>query len=183
MKDGATQSFEQSYNCQAAVDGNSQVIVATGVSQEANDKGQLKPMVERLKANLEGAKPGQMSTDSGYFSEENVMYLAQEQIDGYVATGRIKHGDKPLSAPRGRIPEDASLKERMSRKLRTLRGRAIYAKRKEISEPVFGQIKQVRGFRRFLMRGLSKVSAEWDLICLGHNLLKLFRSNWRLATT
>jgi transposase len=183
MKDGATQSFEQSYNCQAAVDGNSQVIVATGVSQEANDKGQLKPMVERLKANLEGAKPGQMSTDSGYFSEENVMYLAQEQIDGYVATGRIKHGDKPLPAPRGRIPEDASLKERMSRKLRTLRGRAIYAKRKEISEPVFGQIKQVRGFRRFLMRGLSKVSAEWDLICLGHNLLKLFRSNWRLATT
>ena len=182
MKDSATKSFEQSYNCQAAVDGHCQVIVATGVSQEANDKRELKPMVERLKANLKGAKPGRMTTDSGYFSEENVTYLAQEQIDGYVATGRIKHGDQPLPVPRGRIPKDASLKERMSRKLRTIKGRAIYAKRKEVSEPVFGQIKQVRGFRQFLLRGLIKVSAEWDLICLGHNLLKLFRSNWRLAT-
>jgi len=182
MKDGATKSFEQSYNCQAVVDGHCQVIVATGVSQEANDKEQLKPMVERLKTNLEGSKPRQMSTDSGYFSEDNVAYLAQERIDGYVATGRIKHGDQPLPAPRGRILKDASFKERMSRKLRTLKGRAIYARRKEISEPVFGQIKQVRGFRQFLLRGLSKVSAEWDLICLGHNMLKLFRSNWRPAT-
>jgi transposase len=182
MKDGATKSFEQSYNCQAAVDSHSQVIVATGVSQEANDNEQLKPMVERLKTNLEGDKPGRMTTDSGYFSEENVAYLTEEQIDGYVATGRIKHGEQPLPAPRGRIPKDASFKERMSRKLRTLKGRAIYAKRKEISEPVFGQIKQVRGFRQFLLRGLSKVSAEWDLICLGHNMLKLFRSNWRPAT-
>jgi transposase len=182
MKDGATQSFEQSYNCQAAVDGHCQVIVATGVSQEANDKEQLKPMVERLKTNLEGDKPEQMSTDSGYFSEGNVSYLVQEQIDGYVATGRIKHRDQLLPAPRGRIPKDASLKERMSRKLRTLKGRAIYARRKEITEPVFGQIKQVRGFRQFLLRGLSKVGAEWDLICLGHNMLKLFRSSWRPAT-
>jgi transposase len=182
MKDGATKSFEQSYNCQAAVDGQSQVIVATRVSQEANDKQELKPVVEKLKSNLDGAKPERMTTDNGYFSEENVTYLAQEQIDGYVATGRIKHGDKPLSAPRGRTPKDASLKERMGRKLRTIKGRAIYAKRKGISEPVFGQIKQVRGFRQFLLRGLSKVSAEWDLICLGHNMLKLFRSNWRPST-
>ena len=182
MKDSGTNSFEQSYNCQAAVDGHGQVIVATRVSQEANDKGELKPLVERLKANLKGAKPERVTTDNGYFSEENVAYLAQEQIDGYVATGRIKHGDKPLPAPRGRIPKDASLKERMARKLRTIKGRAIYAKRKEVSEPVFGQIKQVRGFRQFLLRGLSKVSAEWDLICLGHNLLKLFRSTLRPAT-
>ena len=182
MKDSGTKSFEQSYNCQAAVDGHGQVIVATRVSQEANDKGELKPLVERLKANLKGAKPERVTTDNGYFSEENVAYLAQEQIDGYVATGRIKHGDQPLPAPRGRIPKDASLKERMARKLRTIKGRAIYAKRKEVSEPVFGQIKQVRGFRQFLLRGLSKVSAEWDLICLGHNLLKLFRSTLRPAT-
>ena len=181
MKDSATKSFEQSYNCQAAVDGHCQVIVATGVSQEANDKEQLKPMVERLKANFNGAKPGRMTTDNGYFSEENVTYLVQEQIDGYVATGRIKHGDKPLPVALGRIPKDASLKERMSRKLRTIKGRAIYARRKEISEPVFGQIKQARGFRQFLLRGLSKVSAEWDLICLGHNLLKLFRSTLKPA--
>jgi transposase len=182
MKDGATKSFEQSYNCQAAVDAHCQVIVATRVSQQANDKGELKPVVEKLKANLDGAKPGRMTTDNGYFSEENVTYLVEEQIDGYVATGRIKHGINPLPVSWGRIPKDASLKERMNRKLRTIRGRAIYAKRKEISEPVFGQIKQVRGFRQFLLRGLSKVSAEWDLICLGHNMLKLFRSNWRLAT-
>lgn len=182
MKNSATKSFEQSYNCQAAVDSHGQVIVATGVSQEANDKEQLKPMIERLKANLQGAKPGRMTTDNGYFSEDNVTYLAQEQIDGYVATGRIKHGDKPLPVPRGRISKGATPKERMSRKLRMLKGRAIYAKRKEISEPVFGQIKQVRGFRQFLLRGLRKVSAEWDLICLGHNRLKLFRSTWRPAT-
>ncbi len=181
MKDGATKSFEQCYNCQAAVDSDCQVIVATRVSQQTNDKQELQPMVEKLKSNLEGAKPERMTTDSGYFSEDNVTYLVGEQIDGYVATGRIKHGDQPLPAPRGRIPRDASLKERMGRKLRTLKGRAIYAKRKEISEPVFGQIKQARGFRQFLMRGLSKVSAEWDLICLGHNVLKLYRSNWKPA--
>ena len=80
------------------------------------------------------------------------------------------------------MPKDATLKERMSRKLRTLKGRLIYAKRKGIIEPVFGQIKQVRGFRQFLLRGVQKVSAEWDLICLGHNVLKLFRSNWKPAT-
>jgi transposase len=179
MKDGARKAFEQCDNCQAAVDGDSQVIVATRVSQEANDKQQLQPVVERLKANLEGNKPVRMTTDSGYFSEDNITYLAQEQIDGYVATGRIKHGQRPLPVPRGRIPKDASLKERMSRKLRTHKGRAIYSKRKEISEPVFGQIKHVRGLRQFLLRGVHKVSAEWDLICLGHNLLKLFRSNWK----
>lgn len=182
MRHSATKSFEQSYNCQVAVDGHAQVIVATGVTQEANDKEQLKPMMEKLKANLKGVKPGRVTADNGYFSEDNVRYLAQEQVDGYVATGRIKHGDKPLPAPRGRIPKEATLKERMSRKLRTLKGRAIYAKRKEISEPVFGQIKQVRGFRQFLLRGFRKVSGEWDLICLGHNLLKLFRSDWRPAT-
>ena len=141
MKDGATKSFEQSYNCQAAVDSESQVIVGTRVSQEANDKQELRPMVEKLKSDLDGKKPLRMTADSGYFSEDNVSYLAQEQIDGYVATGRIKHGDQPLPVARGRIPKGASLKERMRRKLRTLKGRVIYAKRKGIIEPVFGQIK------------------------------------------
>jgi hypothetical protein len=94
LKNGATKSFEQSYNCQAAVDGHWQMIVASRVSQEANDKGELKPVVEKLKSNLDGATPQRMTTDKGYFSEENVTYLAQEKIDGYVATGRIKHEDK-----------------------------------------------------------------------------------------
>jgi transposase len=182
MKDGATKSFEQSYNCQAAVDSESQVIVGARVSQEANDKQELQPMVEKLKSDLDGKKPLRMTADSGYFSEDNVSYLAREQIDGYVATGRIKHGDQPLPVPRGRMPKGASLKERVSRKLRTLKGQFIYAKRKGIIEPVFGQIKQVRGFRQFLLRGIRKVSGEWDLICLGHNVLKLFRSNWRPVT-
>jgi transposase len=181
MKDGATKAFEQCYNCQAAVDGDSQVIVATRVSQETNDKKELKPVVETLKKNLDGAKPKQLTTDNGYFSENNVTYLAEEQIDGYLATGRIKHGDQLPVAPRGRIPKEASIKERMARKLRTVKGRAIYAKRKEVSEPVFGQIKHVRGIRQLLLRGVDKVRKEWDLICLGHNVLKLFRSGWRPA--
>jgi transposase len=101
MKDGATKSFEQSYNCQAAVDVHCQVIVVTRVSQQANDKGEFKPVVEKLKVNLDGAKPGWMTTDNGYFSEENVTYLVEEQIDGYVATGRIKHGINSLPVLRG----------------------------------------------------------------------------------
>jgi hypothetical protein len=120
MKDGAAQSFEQYYNCQAAVDGDSQVIVATRVSQEANDKRELKPVVEKRKANLDGARPERMTTDNGYFSEDKISYLAEGQMDGYLATGRIKHGDRPLQAPRGRIPKDASIKERMARKLCTI---------------------------------------------------------------
>jgi hypothetical protein len=180
MKDGATKSFVQAYNCQAAVDGQSQVIVASQVTQQANDKRQLQPLVEQVKANVHET-PKQVSADNGYYSEENVAFLAQEGIDGYVATGRLKHADGALSAPRGRIPEAATTKDRMARKLRTTQGRSTYAKRKEIVEPVFGQIKQVRGFRHFLLRGLEKVSAEWDLICLGHNLLKLFRNDWAPA--
>lgn len=177
MKDSATKSFAQAYNCQAAVDSQSQVIVASQVTQQANDKGQLKPLVEQVKANLH-KDPKQLSADNGYYSEENVAFLAEEGIDSYVATGRLKHTDREVSAPRGRIPQSATTKDRMARKLRTVKGRGAYAKRKEIVEPVFGQIKQVRGFRQFLLRGLEKASAEWDLICLGHNLLKLFRYSW-----
>ena len=171
-----TQSFEQSYNCQAGVDDKSQVIVATNVTQEPNDKQQVKPMVEDIKKNTEGNKPDKISADSGYFSETNVDYLEAEGIEGFIATGRQKHGDVPSTAVRGRIPKDATKQERMSRKLRTKKGRETYSKRKHIIEPVFGQIKEARGFRRFLLRGLENVSAEWDMICLTHNLLKLFRS-------
>ncbi len=176
MKDGASKSFEQSYNCQAAVDEKAQVIVAANVTQETNDKQQVKPLVESLKANTGGKKPKKASADNGYFSEDNIEYLQEEKIDEYIATGRLKHSEKPPPAPRGRIPNNATTKERMARKLRTVKGRGTYKKRKQIVEPVFGQIKEARGFRRFLLRGLENVSAEWDLICLTHNLLKLFRS-------
>jgi len=177
MKDSATKSFAQAYNCQAAVDSQSQVIVASEVTQQANDKEQVKPLVEQMVTNL-GKKPKQFSTDNGYYSEENVGYLAQEEIDAYIATGRLKHTEETPSAPRGRIPATATVKDRMARKLRAAKGRKIYARRKEIVELVFGQIKNVRRFRQFLLRGKEKVSAEWDLICLGHNLLKLFRNAW-----
>jgi transposase len=176
MKDGASKSFEQAYNCQAAVDEESQIIVATNVTQQANDKQQLEPLVEEIKKNIDGETPEKLSGDSGYFSESNVEYLEGEGVDGYIATNRQKHGDIPELAGCGRIAKDATKQERMTRKLRTKKGRETYSKRKQIVEPVFGQIKETRGFRRFLPRGFENVSAEWDLICLTHNLLKLFRS-------
>jgi transposase len=176
MKDGASKSFEQAYNCQAAVDGESQIIVATNVTQQANDKQQLEPLVVEIKKNTDGQTPDKLSGDSGYFSESNVEYLEGEGIDGYIATNRQKHGDVPEFAGCGRIAKDATKQDKMARKLRTKKGRETYSKRKQIVEPVFGQIKETRGFRRFLLRGLESVSGEWDLICLTHNLLKLFRS-------
>ena len=175
MKDGATKAFEQAFNGQVAVDSEYQVIVAAGVTQECNDKHQVEPMVERMKANLGGVCPKQMSLDNGYYSDENVEFLRQAGIDAYIATGRLKHGEAPPPAPRGRIPKGLTVKERMARKLRTIKGHCTYAKRKAIAEPAIGQIKEVRGFRRFLLRGMEKVPYEFDLICLTHNLLKLFR--------
>ena len=176
MKDSASKSFEQGYNCQVAVDDKSQIIVASGVTQQSNDKQQVKPMVESIKDNTGGSKPRKVSADTGYFSESNIDYLEGERIDGYLATAKHKHKNIPESAPCGRIARDATKKERMARKLRTKKGRETYSKRKHIVEPVFGQIKEVRGFRRFLLRGLENVTGEWDLICLTHNVLKLFRS-------
>jgi len=179
MKDGASKSFEQCYNCQAAVDEENQIIVATHVTQQANDKQQLEPLVEEIKNNTDGDKPGKVSADSGYFSEMNVMYLEGEGIDGFIATNRQKHSDKFAPARRGRIAKDATTQERMARKLRTKKGRETYSKRKYIVEPVFGQTKEVRGFRRFSLRGIMNVSGEWDVVCLTHNLLKLFRSGYK----
>jgi len=98
------------------------------------------------------------------------------EIDPFIATQRLKHHEKIPEAPRGRIPSDLSAKQKMARKLRTKKGRETYAKRKGMIEPVFGQIKGVRGFRQFLMRGLEKMQGEWTLVCLSHNLLKLFRA-------
>ncbi len=192
MKDGATHSFEQCYNAQAAVDVEDQVIVAADVTQHANDKREVAPMAEEIKANAGGEKPEKLSADSGYFSQENVEYLESEGVDAYIATGRQKHGRRPPpprrpvnvvdpTGPRGPIPKSATVKDRMARKLRTKKGRETYSKRKSSVEPVFGQIKDGRGFRRFLLRGIEAVRAEWRLICLTHNILKLFRSLARAA--
>lgn len=179
MKDGASKSFEQAYNCQVASDEEAQVIVGTNVTQETNDKQQAKPLIEDVKKNT-GQTPNKASLDAGYYSDENVTYLETEEIDGYIAVGRQKHSDKTPPAPRGRIPKHATTKDKMARKLRTQKGRATYSKRKHIVEPVFGQIKEARGFRRFSLRGLDNVASEWDLVCLTHNLLKLFRSGYQV---
>jgi len=182
MKDSGSNSFVQAYNCQVAVDDQAQVMVAADVTQQANDKQQVQPLTQQLQQNTEGHNPQAVSGDYGYFSEQNVTYLQQAGIDPYLATKR-KGRSVSGPAPRGRIPTDATVKQRMARKLRTKQGQKIYAKRKQTAEPVFGQIKQARGFRQFLLRGLEAVQAEWRLICLTHNLLKLFRSPQRCWAT
>jgi transposase len=174
MKDGATKSFVQAYNAQAAVDSTAQVIVAAAVTQAANDKQQLVPMVTQVATNC-GAMPTVASADSGYFSEAAVTAEALGGIDLHVAPDRQKHG--AASAP-PLCPDDGTVIGAMRAKLQTAAGHAIYALRKAIVEPVFGQIKDGRGFRRFSFRGLHNVQAEWQVICLTHNLLKLFRAGW-----
>jgi transposase len=176
MKDGATKEFVQGYNAQAAVDSQTQVIVAASVTQEANDKKQLVPMLEQVEV-MTGSKPEQATADAGYFSEQSVTDPKLEGIDLLVAPDRVKHGEE-VPCPTGPPPPEAGVAERMREKLRTVEGRAVYKMRKAVVEPVFGQIKEARGFRKFLLRGLEKVQAEWKLICATHNLLKLFQSGW-----
>jgi len=165
--------FIQAYNAQAAVDSTHQVIVAAEVTNKPTDRGQAEPMMEVVKVNT-GKLPRQMSADAGYFSSDAVKNLTAQGIDVYMPPDKIGHRLTLPPAPRGRIPKGLSIVDRMRRKLRTKKGKERYGLRKELPEPVFGQIKQARGFRQFLLRGNDKVSGEWKLICTGHNLLKLF---------
>ena len=158
------------------MDATAQIIVAADVTQQANDSWQLLPMLDGVRENM-GRKPDAASADAGYWSETNVTAESAAGIDHHIATGRIQHGEIVATAS-GPPPEQATAKERMRHKLRTGAGRSIYKMRKAIVEPVFGQIKERRGFRRFSLRGLEKAGAEWKLVCLSHNLLKLFRSGW-----
>ncbi len=169
--------FEQAYNAQAAVDSAHQVIVAADLTNEPSDKKQAKPMMELVRENT-GKLPEQMSADAGYYSGEVVQCLTSEGIDVYLPPDRMKHSSTMAQSPRGRIPKELSTADRMRRKLRTKKGRKCYGLRKELPEPVFGQIKQGRGFWQFLLRGREKVKAKWRLICTGHNVLKLFGA-WR----
>ena len=166
--------FVQGYNAQIAVEGNFQLIVGQAVVPAANDKRQLGPLVEAIEEQA-GQKPEEVLADSGYCSEENLKYLAKKRIEGFLATGKQKHGQHRQPCRRGPLPRGASRIERMKRKLETKAGAAVYALRKMIVEPVFGQIKQGRGFRQFLLRGLAKVRGEWALLCMTHNILKLHR--------
>lgn len=175
----SNEGFVQAYNAQIAVEAEFQLIVGQLVTQAGNDKEQLQPMVQVIEEQS-GQRPGEVLADAGYCSDSNLEYLQSEaepekQIDAYVATGRQKHSEAPAKCPRGPLPKEAARVDRMRRKLQTKAGKAVYARRKAIVEPVFGQIKEVRGFRRFLLRGLIKVKGEWSLVCLTHNILKLHR--------
>ena len=171
--------FVQAYNAQAAVEADFQLIVGQAVTQATNDKEQLMPMVEVIQQQS-GQRPEEILADSGYCSEKNLEGLEsadqpEQKISGYIATERQKHGEYKEPCPRGPLPPGATRVDRMRRKLKTKVGKAVYAARKGIVEPVFGQIKQARGFRQFLLRGIEKVRGEWSLVCLTHNILKLYR--------
>ncbi len=166
--------FVQAYNAQAVVEEGSQLIVAQAVTQEANDKKQVSPMVKAVEVQG-GQTPAQLLADSGYCSEENLKNLETKPIDVYIATGRQKHEHRHSPCKRGPLPQEATRVDKMTRKLQTKAGAEVYAARKCIVEPVFGQIKQARGFRRFLLRGIKKVRAEWALVCATHNILKMYR--------
>ena len=166
--------FLQGYNTQIAVEPVFQLIVGQRVTQAANDKQQMVPLVEAIEEQS-GQKPEGVLADNGYCSDENLKYLARKRMEGFVATGKQKHSQRREPCKRGPLPREASRIERMERKLETKVGAAVYATRKWIVEPVFGQIKQARGFRQFLLRGIEKVRGEWALICMTHNLLKFHK--------
>jgi transposase len=165
--------FIQGYNAQVAVDATAQVIVAQHVTAASPDVEQLPPIVQALVQGLH-RRPQVVLADAGYWSEANVVALQARGIEPLIATGRRKHSDPGPGRPRGRPPAGLTVKERMARLLATLRGAALYARRKAIVEPPFGQIKHARGFRQFLRRGRRAVGEEWALICTSHNLLKLY---------
>jgi transposase len=161
--------YIQGYNAQAAVDAKAQIIVAHGLTRSGSDQDQLVPLIDAIKDNL-GRKPKQASADAGYCSEANLKAMADRKISAYIATGRAKHPaqvKRKITGPLTRAMRD---------KLKRAGWRSRYRLRKQIVEPVFGQIKQARGFRQFLLRGIDKVTAEWALICTAHNLTKLARA-------
>ena len=192
QRERTSSGFVQGFNAQAAVDGQNQIIVAADVTNQQTDRAQLAPMIQQVEENT-GAKPEKVSVDTGYYSPQQVQAPSLEGIDLYVkpddppkineskVSGRA--GPKQAKPPRsGYGPDGIPRIDHLRAKLATPEGQAVYAKRREIVEPVFGPIKQCRGLRQFLMRGLEKTRAEWRLICLTHNLLKLYRSGWTPQT-
>ncbi len=172
-KDGARKAVAQADKAQAAVASQAQIIVAAAVTQDANDKQQLVPMLLAVQDNV-GQLPEKASADTGFFSEAHLTAKALAGVALYVPPERPSPTTPDAVAPAAAWPA-GSVREQMRHKLRTPEGQAVYKMRKAIVEPVFGQIKEGRGFRRFSFRGLAQVAAEWTLICLTHNLLKLFR--------
>jgi hypothetical protein len=167
-KDG----FIQGYNAQAAVDRHAQVIVAHTLVNASTDQAQLAPLLTEIKANM-GRNPDELSADAGYCSAANLRTVARRRIEAYIATGRQKHGTAAAVATRKRKP---GIVARMATKLKKAGHRSKYRWRKQTVEPVFGQIKQARGFRQFLLRGIDNVKAQWAILCTVHNLLKLAKA-------
>ena len=174
MKDGATDSFVQGYTAAAAADRHAQIVVAGGVTNAAQDVDQLAPLLSQLESHT-GQRPAVITADAGFFSEATLRLAHAQGIDAYIAPDR----DRPGIAPGGSPPSPSrrgEASEGMRAKLRPVLGEAIYRRRKTIIEPIFAYIKDRRGFRRFSFRGLLNVGAEWSMICLTHNLLKLHRA-------
>jgi hypothetical protein len=176
--DGA---FHQCYNGQAIVDADLQVIVAAELSGQAPDARLLQGSLDQLAANLDSIDAelpagAALLGDAGYFSEHNVVITAGHRLDPHLAPGRFKHSEPPPPAPRGRVPKDATPKQRMARKLAKKAGAALYARRKTIVEPVFGQMDTVQNARQLKLRGKPAARAQWRFHCAIHNLLKLHRN-------
>lgn len=173
-------SFIQGYNAQLVVDSKNQIIIANNLCNQTNDQKQLKEVVPKIKGNL-NRKPDELSANAGYFSENNISYLREEEkIAPYIPPDRQSHGVQSKS-PRGPLPKNMSIADGMRRFLSTKRGRKQYALRKITVEPVNGQIKNCMGFRQFSLRGIKKCQGELDLVCLCHNILKLYRFRANLA--
>ena len=174
----SNKGWDQCGNAQAVAN-EDQIILSADVTEQTNDKRQAVPMVDQTLENLEAAgvkrAVGAAVMDAGYYSEANTAALQGRGIDPHIATERLKHNQEIPPVPRGRIPKDYTALQRMARKLRTVKGRATYAKRKGIIEPIFGQLKHVLGFRQFSLRGMLSMRGEWRLMCTVHNLLKLWR--------
>ncbi|MEU0156682.1 transposase, partial [Micromonospora fulviviridis] len=173
--DGA---YIQAYNAQAIVDEAHQVITAADVTTNASDARNYTTMLDQSAANT-GTHPKQALVDAGYCSEANLEAAKDRQLscgtDTFMATGRLGHDEQVPPTPRGRIPANATLKERMARRLRTKPGKAAYSRRKTIVEPVFGQIITCQNGRQLLLRGEDGARGEWRLLAACHNLRKIFR--------
>jgi transposase len=166
-------SFIAGYNGQIAVDAAHQIIVAQRLGTNPADFAALVPLVDQARANL-GRKPREVSGDSGFATEANLAAMAERRISAYLSPGRIRHGETDPTA--GRVLKAKPRMQAMAATIRRAGRRSRYRLRKQVVEPVFGQIKQARGFRQCLLRGLDKVRGEWAMICTVHNLLKLHRA-------
>lgn len=174
MKDGATKTFQQAYNTQVGVDAQAQIIVAAKVTQSGADQEQLVPVLQEVEKNL-GRMPERVSADAGYYSKAALTHEAVRAVDLHVPPNQRQPVDWEET-----LPPDATIQEQMWHKLRSKAGREVFSRRKVIVEPVFAQVKHIRSFRQFLLRGLQQVEAEWLLVCMTHNLMKLFRATKQL---